>query len=370
MSSSRPRPVLKTGRQQASFPSFSAVIEWENAKLAGAARATAMLRTLLDQAEELTGEIERSPELIILYDREAVAPEIVTAALEAAGIAGRSIELRIVPVAGIDYYQMKNRGAELTGRDFVLFVDSDVLPEPGWLRELLRAARVGADAVSGDAYVDPSTFLGRAFACFWFFGLRSPTGGLRQVRQFFANNVLFRRSLFLAHRYPDLPIYRGQCRFLAKALQASGTPIFVQGSARVCHPPPRPDDFLGRALRDGHDRAVRARLTGRGRPYDLTELRRQIAEAHRAVASRAPALGMPEDEAAAATLLAEAYARARLTGSRWVARHPERAGELLALSEAPDLSMKCRQWRTLDQSGALLLTGNPAPSEEAPAPRR
>lgn len=155
------------------LPSFSAVVEWENAKLAGAARATDMLRILLAQSAELGAQLEQPPELIILYDGDAVSAGDIEAALAAAGAAARPIDVRIEAVTEASYYQQKNIGAALASREFVLFVDSDVLPELGWLRALLGSARAGADVVGGDTYVDPATFIGRAFASFWFFPPRS-----------------------------------------------------------------------------------------------------------------------------------------------------------------------------------------------------
>lgn len=109
------------------LPSFSAVVEWENARLAGEARATAMLRILLTQSAELETQLERPPELIILYDGAAVSRGDIGSALAAAGAASSPFDVRIEAVGDASYYKLKNIGAKMATREFVLFVDSDVL---------------------------------------------------------------------------------------------------------------------------------------------------------------------------------------------------------------------------------------------------
>ena len=323
------------------LPSFSAVVEWENARLAGAARATDMLRILLAQSAELNAQIEQPPELIILYDRTAVSPDDVESVLAAAAAAD-TIDVRLQAVEEAGYYEQKNIGAKLASREFVLFIDSDVLPEPGWLQALLEAARAGADVVGGDTYVDPATFIGRAFASFWFFSLRSPTGGVRRARSFFANNILFRRDLFLRHPFPDLPLYRGQCATLARRLRDKGVQILIHGDARVCHPPPQPSEFAHRALCEGHDRTVLAKLRGKTPDTGLVELHRQLDTMRKRVEERSQPLGLSPEEVSAAMAFALSYARLRAAGARWTGRSPEQAARFLGIPSGHHAPFQCR----------------------------
>lgn len=95
--------------------------------------------------------------------------------------------------------------------------------------------------------------------------MRSDAGPERpeSVESFFANNLAFRRTLFLRYQFPDLPLVRGQCAALAEVLRRDGHRIVRDPRARVSHPPPNgPVHFVRRAICEGHDAAQAARLRG------------------------------------------------------------------------------------------------------------
>lgn len=312
-------------------PSFSAIVEWENARLSGAARATRMLRQLADQTRELSGSIAKRPELILLYEKGEVDPRTIEQAVSEAFGDEAPLDVRYHATEGAHYYGQKNVGAELAKRDYLLFLDSDVVPEPGWLRALLGAIRPGVEVVAGTTYVDPSSFFGRAFALFWFFPPRTTIGGLHEAKSFFANNVIMRRDLFLSYRFPDLLLYRGHCAALGAQLRQDGVRLFIQADARVSHPPPNPQHFVHRALSEGHDLAVRARMTGNGKELGAAELRRQLGNMRTRVANRLKQLEVGRNEIHAARMLATTYCVLRFAGQRWTARSPERAQKMLGI---------------------------------------
>ncbi len=313
------------------LPSFSAVVEWENAKLSGAARATRMLCELAGQTRQLSDRFDERPELILLYEKGDVDPEAIERAVRQAFGAEPPLEVRYHATEGSNYYGQKNIGAELATRDYLLFLDSDVVPEPGWLQALLGSIRPGVEVVAGSTYVDPSSFFGRAFALFWFFPPRSAIGGLHESDNFFANNVVFRRDLFLAYRFPDLPLYRGHCAALGVQLRRNGIRLFVRADARVAHPPPNPQHFVHRALSEGYDLAIRARLSGREKEFGTEELRRQLGNMRKRVANRLKHLEVGKREIRAARMLATTYCVLRFVGQRWTARSPERAQKMLGI---------------------------------------
>lgn len=244
------------------MPSVSVVVEWENAKLSELGRATLMLRALATQLGELLPAFADPPEVIVLYDAEAIEPGVIREMIGAAFGTPSSVTIRLVPTEGeTTYYRQKNRGAGLASREIVLFLDSDVIPEPGWLSALLsHFQHPEVEVVCGSTYIEPVSTYAKAFAAFWFFPLRSDGGEVREVSRFFANNVAFRRALFLAHPFPELPLIRGQCAALADALRRDGHRILRDGRARLSHPPPNGlSHFVRRALSEGHDAAVRRR---------------------------------------------------------------------------------------------------------------
>src|SRR4051794_20127613 len=153
----------------ARYPSFSIVVEGENARLSGAERAGRALCELVSQVRELSGDLARPPELIVLHEKQIVPRDVVERAVSKACGSEPPCKVLIHATEGSDYYGQKNEGAELASRPYVLLLDSDVIPEPGWLRSLIGSLRPGVDVVGGGTYVETQSFFGRAFGLFWFF---------------------------------------------------------------------------------------------------------------------------------------------------------------------------------------------------------
>jgi hypothetical protein len=297
-----------------------------------------MLRELLSQTAQLRAGMRSRPELIILHEPSVPRSVIDEALRRATAGAEGPFDVRIVGTSGSSYYDQKNIGARLASRDYVLFVDSDVVPEPGWLAALLSSLGPRVRIVGGSTYVDPKSFFGRAFALFWFFPPRLEAAGLKRSGFFYANNVLFERNLFLAYEFPDLPLYRGHCTALAEKLRRSRIPLFMRLDARVSHAPPSPREFIHRALSEGHDVAVRAHLQGESSGSGARELRRQFQNLRKRVNIRRDHLKLPAKETAVALSLASAYATLRFVGQQLAARSPERAGKFLGISSANAIS--------------------------------
>jgi len=249
----------------------SIVIEWENIQLAEADRCSAML-------EELTRQIAAHPtpptdgskdfEILVIFDDHKISAagvrEFVAACVSA--IPDR-VELRFIAGSGRGYYEQKNLGtAEARGR-IVVFLDSDVIPEPGWLRGLLGSfADPAVEVVCGNCYLDAGDLVSKSLALAWFFPLRDGREVLVRQDSFFANNVAFRRDI--AVRYPFVPLEgasRGACRLLARRLTADGRGLFVNTAARVSHPAPNGlRHLLLRALAQGRDNLLFDRTIGSG----------------------------------------------------------------------------------------------------------
>ena len=298
-----------------SLPAVSVVIEWENAKLAELDRARRMLAALAAQLRELRPEMEAPPELIVLYDREAIPADLIARCVGEAFGDPPEVAVRVLPTEHAGYYAQKNRGAQVASGELVLFLDSDVVPERGWLAALLSNFRDPEVAVAcGNTYVEPAGFYAKAFALFWFFPLRdsAPPAAPVEAEHFFANNVCFRRELFLRYGFPDLPLMRGACVELAKRLRADGHRILIDGRARVSHPPPNgAAHFVRRALCEGHDSIQQARLRGaRRRGFGLATAKRFVTSVRRArarILANRRAVGLGAGGAAAAFGLALGY---------------------------------------------------------------
>lgn len=220
-------------------PQISVILEWENALLSELRRARAMLRQLRQQIRQQSQTFE----FIVLFNPEQIRRELISSELEAAFSGDDLINYRIEPAPGLHYYDLKNFGATLAAGEIIVFVDSDVIPEDGWLSNILQPllADNTIKVVAGTSYIDPENFFSKAFALSWIFPLRSRHNHIdATAKSFHANNLALRKEFFLANPFPAMPdgVTRGACGQLAAKIKSQGETIYRQHPARVSHPPP------------------------------------------------------------------------------------------------------------------------------------
>jgi hypothetical protein len=247
--------------------SFAFVVELENAQLSGLERTGEVLKVLQEQAMAHRPQPSRPPQVVILYDKHETDPRLVEQIVaQSLDLDAWDVTINIVPTDNLKYYELKNYGASLTDREIVLFVDSDTIPEPGWLTGLLSAIdEPNRSVVCGNTYVSSETFLGRATNLFWVFETRSASDDLHEIDHLYANNVAFKRSVLEKYPFPDLEAFRGQCHVLSEQLRRDGITIYRHDGARVAHPPPSGfAHFLKRAIWQGHDEVTIGRIRAAG----------------------------------------------------------------------------------------------------------
>jgi Glycosyl transferase family 2 len=247
---------------------LSIIVEWENTRFNGVPRAWALLDALGYQWREIAER--RYPETLpataaAFLDRLAPRPELVAVSGEVLAETAReeirrrtlpAFDLRIQVAEGLEYYPLKSHGASLASGDLLLFVDSDVLPDPGWLAHLLGSfARPEIQVVSGQTYVGPHDLVSRAFSLGWTYELRDDSDAFEPCRKFYGNNVAFRAQAFPKGGFPPLgPRTRGASSMVRAQLNQVGIDIWQNRRAAVDHPPPA--DFrhlVIRALAHGRD---------------------------------------------------------------------------------------------------------------------
>lgn len=157
---------------------------------------------------------------------------------DAIRLAGRAIDfVRIAADTG--YYGAKNAGFAATDAarcDHVVFADADCWPSSDWLAKLLQPL-AGPDAptvVAGrTSYAD--TIAGTALTTLDFMYFPSPLQA-GATRNFYANNVVFRRDVFALHGYQPLGgVYRAHCQVLGLRLQQAGIALHFANDAHTVH---------------------------------------------------------------------------------------------------------------------------------------
>ena len=266
----------------------SVVIEWENVLLSEMDRCRRMLQELRPQILDLNSRAKpvTAFEIVVVFDREIVVPSVVTNELAQSFQPGDvNLAWRLAPARGLNYYDLKNFGAQHARGDIILFLDSDVIPEAGWLKLLLGSlADPAVQVVGGNTFLDLSGFMGRAMALSWIFPLRATDSALREFPWFFANNVAFRRSTVTRFPFPKMQpgATRGSCVQLAEDLRGQGIKIHQHSGAQVNHPPPNGwHHFLIRGVAQGRDELLLRRIH-RGRSWfgreGYRELRRSFSK--------------------------------------------------------------------------------------------
>jgi hypothetical protein len=245
-------------------PYLSVIVELDNVLHGQATRARTMLSRLLHQIRE--AKLEARVEVLVMYDETTLRPSDVHGITATA--TGDSPFVHLVSTKGLRYYSLKNEGGRRAKGDLLLFVDSDCLPEDGWLRRLLDSFDTpGVDVVTGNSYIDRDTFYAKTFAVGWYFPPRLPDGPLEPTRSTFANTLAMRRHIFEQYPFPEeTSLYMGQGVTWNRTLAANHVRIFLNPSARVAHPPPV---FLRSAIVNGYDTAQRTRQPGESKLQSL-----------------------------------------------------------------------------------------------------
>jgi hypothetical protein len=271
---------------------LSIVVEWANTRLNGVFRAWTLLDILGAQWRALAARSypatlpAGAPAFLDRLDPRAELI-VVTGDGPAAAIEEETrrrlpplFDVEVLAADGLEYYALKNRGAERARGDLLFFVDSDVALDPDCMAHLLGSfAQPGVDVVCGQTYVAPVDLFSRAFALGWTYPLPDKSANLRRAGKFYANGIAFRTEVFRQIGFPPIgPRTRGATKLLGQALARRGIPVWENPRAGVAHPPPAGFRHLAvRALAHGRDhymdRSEERHLYGLARSVGLAAAR-------------------------------------------------------------------------------------------------
>ena len=211
-------------------PTTALVIETNNLTGSGADHATVerSLARLLEHLRAQTRPLASLDEVIVThFGLSAAARERLQQT------AGRPLSFVRLD-DGSDYYAAKDAGFAATRADVVAFADADCWPDRDWLQALLEPfSHDDVAAVAGRTSYRADLFGAAATAIdFMYFG--SPLGA-GCTRNFYANNVAFRRATLADLGFGAHGFYRGSCQVLGLALQERGVPIRFAGRAHTVH---------------------------------------------------------------------------------------------------------------------------------------
>jgi glycosyltransferase involved in cell wall biosynthesis len=233
--------------------SFSIIIETENlasADLPGLFRS-------LDALESQTLSPLQANEVLMVETGDVPADLLDTIRAQYPWVSIARID------AGLEYYQAKMRGIELTTGEAVVLCDSDCVYNSEWLGAMLAPfAADEVQMVAGETSLEITGPYGLAMALSYIFPRYSRREQLQPTGGYFCNNVVFKRSLITQFPIPgELPLYRGNCVIHAHQLATNQHQIWQQPQARALHAPPNGfSHFVSRFLMLGYDALCVSRL--------------------------------------------------------------------------------------------------------------
>lgn len=233
---------------------FSVVVEMENATTVEWSDVGESLRSLATQLADVAAGAEPRPLVILAHPgQDSESSLLIEGVLREAPRLQDVARLQAVSVPGGRYYELKNAGAVLADGEVVVLLDSDAVPEPDWLQNLLAPFdQPNALAANGHTYLGYSCLISRTLALTWIFPLRA-CDARAERRALNANNCAFRTKWLQANPFPIDNGFKVGCTKQMMQLQQSGGEA-VRAPAYVRHAPLSGWRFLlWRAIVTGRD---------------------------------------------------------------------------------------------------------------------
>lgn len=196
------------------------------------------LRRSLNHASELAAEDGNTE--VLLADVTG-SPELAQV------VAAEFPNVRLIDAAGLGYDETKAVAANRARGKYIVYLDCDCTPDPGWLDAILDPLRAGTAVATGGFTRYGEGFLNKVSGVMDFGFLYPRTD--RDLGCYARNTCAFRRDVLLFVPVPDGAM-RCRCYAHAQLLVRRGTPVRLVASAAVTHDPP---PMVRERLRQGYD---------------------------------------------------------------------------------------------------------------------
>ncbi|TKB16126.1 MAG: glycosyltransferase family 2 protein [Mesorhizobium sp.] len=236
-------------------PTYSIVVEMENAQFIDWDEMGVGLTALAREIAVVSSTGFARPKVVISHAGQNADTSSLQSRIEAeAPQLTQVAEVTFTACPSGRYYELKNHGVRLAEGKIVVFMDSDTVPQQGWLSALLAPFRDAEPiCVNGHTYLSYDDFFSRTFALIWFFPMAQGDERFASKRAINANNVAFRRDWIASHPFPAHNGFKVSCTLLMHQLWREGHKI-VNVDARAYHYSPRGWRFFcWRALVTGRD---------------------------------------------------------------------------------------------------------------------
>ena len=205
----------------------------------------ALLARTLRAASELQREDPSEREVLIT---DTARVEVLRPLLESYP------SVRRVDATGLGYDDAKFKAVQEARGDYILFLDGDCVPQPGWLDAHVHALASG-DAVATGGFTRYEGGYFAAICTLLDFGFLFPLER-RSLGCYASNNSGFVRAELLAFPMCGSDL-RCNCYAHAQALLIADRPVVLVREARVHHKTP---DFFDERVRQGADAVVACRV--------------------------------------------------------------------------------------------------------------
>ena len=169
-------------------PTYSIIVEMENARSIDWDEIGVGLMALAREIAAVSSIGFATPKVVVSHGGQDVDAQSLRSHFKAeAPELGQVADVSFAACPDGRYYDLKNNGIPATNGNVVVFLDSDTVPEPGWLPTLLEPFQDPETVcVNGYTYLSHDDFFSRTFALIWFFpmaqrhAIRVQTGDQRQ----------------------------------------------------------------------------------------------------------------------------------------------------------------------------------------------